>query len=332
MYATRRRRPRRSYVRRTRFTKRSRPYYKRRRFSRRRSYKIYEKNKKYDYCNVRFLKDYRNYEAVSTNVPGSGNANPAQNCLAAATGVTLTTTITQITSIYNGPNVGGVINGAIMTSSFSSYVIMYRHFKISRITVYCRWNKTTPVVVANSLTAVGSGSLTAGFKPSLADSMFQNAVLPPNLDQVGWGAAGNNAWNNSASGQSFATYWGTNYSNNGMCCVYYPGITDSAVDIPNSDADWLNWNGIRRYRIGKPFKIVCVPKIRTSNFSDPLVGVATNQTTYTIRKMPWFTTGTYNPALQLYLPTIKTIGNMSAQLNLLTTWVVHYKFKNKRQQ
>ena len=299
MYATRRRRPRRNFVRRTRFTSRNRTYTKRRRLFGRRFKRFSNKDRKYAACRVKFHKTLTNYIANDRDWPTGGDANPKQGCLAYNSGVTMTCLITQLTSVYNGPATSGTINGQISSAAWSSYSLLYRHFRISKITVYCRWNRTTPVINANTATVAGTGMVASATRVNPTDNNLQNAVdntsaAALQLDQIGWGLTGFAPWNNSASGQSFATYYATTYSNLGCCCVYYPGITDSAAEYPNSDSDWLNWNGVRRYRIGRSFKIVAVPRIRTPMFSDPIIGNTTVQQQFTTRPMPWFSTASYN--------------------------------------
>ncbi|QBX89263.1 putative capsid protein [Apis mellifera virus-4] len=334
IYATRRRRRYARSIRGySRSTMRAKSYFRKRKFARRRTFsrkRLYTKNHKNDYCNVRFLKSYPNYIATNViGIPTEGNPQPTGGCLAFVTGQSLTTTLSNLIGVYNQP-VGSTINGAAMVSSFSHLSQLYRHVRISRVTVYCRWNMPIPVAGVNSFAAFGTGGNTTATVPQPGFSRDQDAdaTYQPQ-DALGLGINGKSAVNNSNPG-TFASYF-PSMSRNGMCCVYYPGMTDSAFTIPNSDAEWLNWNGIKRYRIGKPFKIVAIPKIRNPVFTDPIA--AGSLITGTLRRMPWFNpqVGSF-ASVQLYMPTIRTIGNFNPHLQLLTTWVVHWKFRDRLAQ
>lgn len=284
-----------------------------------------------------------NHQSTSTTWPSGGNIDPAGECLSQTTGLSLNIQIQDMLDVYGAPpdNPLGP-NAAYFQSVLNNfYFKMYKFFRISKIVVKCHWdipklvaNVNTGNLAGDSFISGGSGAHSA---VPVQASMAVNTINEPQINEVGRGVAGNTVIDNSNSATSLeAKYWGTTTGSRGLCLVWYPGLSDigtaSNSYLPKTDQMWLQQSGIRKMRLGRPFKLVWTPRIRTPIFNDPNPSVTGSFVTGTTRKMPWWTTNASLLDVQNTLqgaPFIRTMGNMTAGIVLFCNYKVYFKFRER---
>jgi len=351
MFATRRHR--RTTRRHKRFTFRNRT--SRTRF--RRSYRntkkrIFRKarniNTQRDKYTLQYVKTIVNHLATSNTWASGGNIDPTPNgvCLSQNGGYGCNFLVTDMMQIYaNPPNnpIGGSTTAAFFQNMPAAYYFhMYKFWRISKVVVRCNWDMPREVISVNSGNWAGDSTISAGSGTHAPVGMGSGAEVnlinaQPTVDEIGRGNAGNAVIDNTTeAGTPEGKWWGTRTGRRGLCCVWYPGIQDigqgTISTLPQCEQHWMQQNNIRRMRIGKPFKMVWTPRIRTPIFNDPNPTPGGTFILGTTRKMPWFSTNAtllqVNNTLQ-GAPIVKTIGNFTPGVILFMHYKIYFKFRDR---